>query len=86
MERTGGEGRQRPVDGPSRGEPGERPERGGGETSQDRPGEGQGSVSDVPPGTARPDLDPEGTRDTNEGADDKARVVEPGTDDPSPRA
>lgn len=74
----------RPADGPGRGEPGE----GGrlGETSQGKPGDTAATEAEAGGEPGRPRLDPEHPEDTNESADDRARVVEPGGGTASPRA
>lgn len=56
-----------------------------GDSSQDRPGSAnETDALEAEPGRERPDPGP--PEDTNERADARATVVEPGGDEPSPRA
>lgn len=73
-----------PVDGPGRGEPGDEAEHGA--ASQGAPGagaEGTDNGGDDEPGRGKPEGE---RRSTNEVADEKVRVVEPGAEEDSPRA
>lgn len=76
---------ERPADGPARGEPG-RDEEEPGRTSQGKPGEGAANAATPEEEAGRPALEPDHPADTNERADDRARVVEPGSGKASPRA
>lgn len=68
--------KERPTDGPARESGSDE-----GTTSQDRPEEGSHAVSRDSGGqgsTAEPHVSPEGPADSNERADDRATVVDPG--------
>jgi hypothetical protein len=77
---------ERPADGPSRGEPGPDEGKLGEKTSQGKPGSGVADPGSGSDRATRPDLEAPSPRDTKEGADSKVSVVEPGGEDPSPRA
>lgn len=74
---------ERPVDGPGRGAGG--PGEDLGRSSQGEPGDRDAAAgSEEDPG--RGGIGPEHPDDTNERADDRARVLEPDSDEESPRA